>query len=138
MSSMDSDQQLRQLMGRLEQNARWWPRIRWAQLVLSVALVLLSAYQFVTLEELSTQTSLAAMGIEQSKASELIDKVVEYRMRTIWRQIDIYFGGYLFGIVGLILLTNTLMTWRGKINETALLICLRNIGLSTDANDKGT
>jgi hypothetical protein len=131
-------QQLQSYLDRLEQNVHFWPRFRWAQLILSVLLIASSIYSFVMLQTFSEQSSLAGIGIEQSRISELVDKVVEFRMRTTRKELEMHFSAVLFGFFGGIMLLSTLVSWRGKVNEKAMLVCLRNIVASHAQSESTT
>lgn len=116
-------QQLRRVLKSYEKNVRIWPKLRWLILLLAILCVALSVYYTWTLQNLADQFNYAAYGLKQSKFTDFL----EGHVAVVTAQMSRHFGAMLFGITGLALLINVIVTWRGRANEIAMIAFLREV-----------
>jgi len=120
-------QVLRKALKHNEKNLQFWPKFRWFQLAVALLLVAASIQGLWRMETLADISSLSDLGLEESKLTELVDQLVEVRTDIIRAELRMHIGVVISGGMGLIVLTFTLLSWRGNAREIALSVTLRRI-----------
>jgi len=129
---------LRKALQHGEKNIRFWPKFRWVQLILALMAIAVSALGLWRMETIADVSSFSALGLEQSKLTELVDDLVERRTDNIRAELRLHIGVVISGSVGLLLLVFTWVSWRGKAQDIALVINLRKLLTAYDDPDEST
>ena len=126
MPSKFSNTEVRQLQRVLDDYEKWhasWRKLRWLTLLMAFLTIAASIYSVGKMQQLEEQFNYAAYGLKESPVTEFL----EGHIAKVEAQMNWHFSAMLFGVVGGWLLIGSLMGWRGKGSENALVACLREI-----------